>query len=182
MPFTCLNRARNHHEPIPAHLTFHTCVNEEMCLQCYLKSLCVSEQKDQTQHLADSFQDTLDQTVASTTDGPGPLQVQMTSLVWVILPNQRALDLMTAGHCGTCIVLGRNAVPMSVNLGRRNKTYKCSQISFEISRHTMCPTPIPMVLKPSGSLASLPSWPHTGHWSPTPPGTLSRPISNMENR
>lgn len=83
---------------------------------------------------------------------------------------------------GTCIGLVRNAVSTSVNLGRRKKTYKCLQISFEISRHAMCSTLVSMVPKPSVILASPPPWLHPGHWSPTLPGTLPHPISNTANK
>lgn len=60
----------------------------------------------QTQHLAGDFQDKLDQAMASTTDSLESLQRQITSLAGVTLQNRRALDLLTAEHGGTCVLLG----------------------------------------------------------------------------
>ncbi|XP_017655650.1 endogenous retrovirus group FC1 Env polyprotein [Nannospalax galili] len=61
----------------------------------------------QTHHLAGNFRDKLNQAMASMTDSLESLQRQMNSLAGVVLQNRKALDLITAEHGGTCIVLGK---------------------------------------------------------------------------
>lgn len=60
----------------------------------------------QTYHLAGDFRDKLDQVLASTTDSLESLKRQMNSLAGVVLKNRRTLDLITAEHRGTSLILG----------------------------------------------------------------------------
>lgn len=61
----------------------------------------------QTHHLAWELRDKLDQAMTSTTGSLESLQQQIPSLAGVVLQNRRALDLITAEHGGTCLLLGK---------------------------------------------------------------------------
>lgn len=57
-------------------------------------------------HLMEAdFQGRLEQAISSTTESLEALQRQITSLAEVVLQNRRALDLITAEHGGTCMLL-----------------------------------------------------------------------------
>lgn len=103
-----------------------------------------SEQKDQTQHLDDNFQDKLDQAVAFTMDYPSPSSNRLPFRPGVRRWEGGGFVFYKTGERWTYWLLSREGLAlswrkmlclfMSMNLGWWNKTYKCPEI-FELSMH-----------------------------------------------